>query len=98
MKTIACPLNGIRNSAEFVYGGPVKTMPNPKACSDAEWARHVFYGPSEPEIIQEWWLHAPSSYWFIAERCNGSDTILRTYDPSECFTHRVDVVGEPDNP
>lgn len=30
-------------------------------------------------------MHAPSSYWFIAERHNQSDEVLRTYDPSELF-------------
>ena len=36
-------------------------------------------------------MHAPSSYWFIAERHNQSDEVVRTYDPSELF-------GEGDPP
>ena len=36
-------------------------------------------------VVREWWMHAPSSYWFIAERHNQSDEVVRTYDPSELF-------------
>ena len=80
-----CPLNGPRNISEFVYGGQVKTMPDPNTASDREWAEYVFYEDNQIGIVREWWLHAPSSYWFIAERHNGTDVVLRTYDPNELF-------------
>lgn len=85
MKIMQCPLNGPRNISEFVYGGQVKTMPNPNTASDREWAEYVFYEDNQVGIVREWWLHAPSSYWFIAERHNGTDVVLRTYDPTELF-------------
>ena len=87
MKILHCPLNGPRNISEFVYGGQVKPMPNPESATDTEWAAYVFYENNSIGVVREWWLHAPSSYWFIVERHNGTDTILRTYDPSELLSN-----------
>lgn len=90
MKVMHCPLNGPRNISEFVHGGEVREMPDPNNCSDREWADYVFYAYNGAGVVREWWLHAPSSYWFIAERHMVSDEIIRTYDPSEIFTQRVE--------
>ena len=90
MKIMNCPLNGPRNINEFVYGGEVTDMPNPNTCSDREWAEYVFFPNNSIQVVTEWWLHAPSSYWFIAERHTASDQIMRTFDASERFTERVE--------
>lgn len=90
MKMMNCPLNGPRNISEFVHGGEVRQMPDPNQCSDREWAEYVFYHDNGIGIITEWWLHAPSGYWFIAERHTATDNILKTYDPSEIFSQRVE--------
>jgi sarcosine oxidase subunit delta len=89
MKIMNCPLNGPRNISEFVHGGEVRLMPNPNTCSDEEWAQYVFYSDNLIQVVKEWWLHAPSGYWFIAERHTGSDEVLKTYDPSVIFNQRV---------
>lgn len=94
MKMMNCPLNGLRNISEFTYGGQVQIMPDPQQCSDLEWAKYVFYEDNDLGVVREWWQHTPSSYWFIAERHNGSDVILRTYDPATLFTGRVDFQDE----
>ena len=72
MKIMNCPLNGPRNISEFVHGGEVRQMPDPNTCSDMEWADYVFYSDNAIGIVTEWWLHAPSGYWFIAERHTAS--------------------------
>jgi sarcosine oxidase subunit delta len=90
MKIMTCPLNGPRNINEFVYGGEVTDMPNPNTCTDREWAEYVFFSNNAIEIVTEWWLHAPSSYWFIAERHTASDQIIKTYDASQRFNQRVE--------
>ncbi len=41
-------------------------------------------------------MHAPSSYWFIAERHNQSDEVVRTYDPSELFGLRESPASASD--
>ncbi len=78
MKLMRCPLNGERNIAEFVCGGEVKAMPDPDAASDAAWGRYLFLEDNPAGEITEWWLHAPSSYWFIARRDTRTETILAT--------------------
>ena len=88
-------MNGQRNISEFVYGGEVKDMPDPNQCSDREWAEYVFYSDNQVAVVREWWLHAPSSYWFIAERHTATDDIVNTYDPSVLFNTRVDQVAQP---
>jgi sarcosine oxidase subunit delta len=90
MKIMNCPLNGPRNISEFVHGGEVRNMPDPNTCSDQEWAQYVFYSDNLIKVVKEWWLHAPSGYWFIAERHTASDEVLKTYDPSELFKERLE--------
>ncbi|WP_122870732.1 sarcosine oxidase subunit delta [Pseudomonas viridiflava] len=90
MKIVTCPLNGPRNISEFTYGGEFKHMPDPQTCSDAEWADYVFNSEDTLGVVREWWMHNPSSYWFLAERHTASDQIIRTFDPREVFTARID--------
>ncbi|KJZ66813.1 sarcosine oxidase subunit delta [Pseudomonas fluorescens] len=90
MKIMNCPLNGPRNISEFTYGGEFKPMPDPVSCSDAEWADYVFNTDNLAGVVREWWMHTPSSYWFLAERHTVTDEILRTFDPKELFTTRVE--------
>ncbi len=94
MKIMNCPLNGPRNINEFVYGGEVRQMPDPNNCSDQAWAEYVFYSTNGIGVVTEWWLHAPSGYWFIAERHTASDEVTKTYDPSERFTERVEFTAK----
>jgi sarcosine oxidase subunit delta len=79
MKLLACPLNGPRPITEFVYGGEVRTMPDPDTCTDAEWSDYVFNRSGVPGVKREWWCHSPSGTWFLAERDTTTDAILRTF-------------------
>jgi sarcosine oxidase subunit delta len=94
MKIMICPLNGPRNISEFSYGGEVREMPDQNTCSDEEWADYVFNKDNQIAIVREWWMHTPSSYWFIAERHTASDDIIRTYDAKEFFNQRVEFIVE----
>lgn len=79
MKILTCPINGPRPLEEFVFGGAVRPMPDPKQVSNATWADYVFNRSGEPGIQREWWYHRASSTWFIAERDTARDQIVRTY-------------------
>ena len=79
MKIMPCPLNGPRPIQEFQYGGELRDMPDPLQASDDQWADYVFNRSGEPGVKPEWWYHVPSGTWFIAERDNVTDEILRTY-------------------
>src|SRR5699024_1786363 len=95
MKIMSCPLNGPRNISEFIYGGEFKPTPDPDTCEVREWAEHIFFSNNTTGVVREWWMHAPSNYWFIAERNTVTDEILRTCDPEEIFRER-DELAEKD--
>lgn len=90
MKIMNCPLNGPRNVSEFVWGGEVSDMPHPVEGSDREWAAHTFIENNTKGVVREWWMHVPTSYWFIAERNTETDEILRTYPAAELYSARKD--------
>lgn len=92
MKLMNCPLNGWRNIGEFVFGGEVTEMPAPDA-STGEWADYVFMENNTAGVVREWWMHAPSTYWFIAERDTVRDVVLKTYSPGELFRERVEFTA-----
>lgn len=89
MKIINCPLNGPRNAQEFVCGGEVKRPPaqyNPgDEANTRQWVDYVFMEENPRGLIQEWWCHVASGYWFIAERDTVTDTMLRTFTTRELF-------------
>ena len=79
MKILNCPVNGPRPIQEFTFGGEIRAMPDPAGATDAQWADYIFNRAGEPHIKREWWFHIASNTWFIAERDNVTDQILRTY-------------------
>ena len=85
MKIMTCPLNGRRNIAEFICGREVKEMPDPSTCSDETWAAHLFLEDNVAGEVVEWWMHAPTSYWFIARRNTVTEEIIKTYTVEEFF-------------
>ena len=78
MKLLNCPVNGTRPLSEFVFGGELRTPPAAD-CSDKVWADYVHNRHGAPGLKQEWWYHAPSGTWFIAERNTLTDQVIRTY-------------------
>lgn len=81
MKILTCPVNGPRNIGEFVYGGELHAQPDPAALGDEEWAQHLFGTGNRQAVTTEWWCHAPTNTWFIAERDRRTDEVLSTYLP-----------------
>ena len=79
MKILTCPVNGPRPLQEFHYGGEWRDMPDPESASDEAWADYVFNRRGSPDVKREWWYHIASGIWFVAERNNVTDEILRTY-------------------
>ena len=79
MKILTCPINGPRPLQEFQFGGEFREMPDPDSASDEQWADYVFNRNGEPNVKREWWYHIASGTWFLAERNNVTDEIVRTY-------------------
>ncbi|MFP4132490.1 MAG: sarcosine oxidase subunit delta [Thiohalospira sp.] len=73
MKRIPTPDLGERPVDEFVYGGAVHPLPEPETTGDADWGRAVFHRAGAPGTQREWWFHAPSGTWYIAERNTATD-------------------------
>ena len=96
MKIMTCPLNGPRSISEFVCFGEVAVMPEPNRTGDDDWADFVWMSNNTLGIVREWWCHAATNYWFIAERNTLTDEILRTYPASEVYGQRRDFkAGTP---
>lgn len=91
MKIMNCPLNGPRNVSEFICGREVKEMPDPAACSDETWAAHLFLEDNIAGEVTEWWMHAPTSYWFIARRNTITEEMIETYTVDEFFGASTDA-------
>ena len=84
MKILDCPLNGPRNISEFACAGEVCDMP-PAEAGVREWADYVFIENNTRGRVREWWIHLPSSYWFIVERDTASNEIVRTFPADELY-------------
>ena len=84
MKTIKCPLNGPRGLREFVFGGDIDSEPQADAPVE-EWSNHVFMERNPSGVVDEWWFHVPSCYWFVARRDRSTDEILATFTVEEYF-------------
>lgn len=56
----------------------MKAMPDPATATDAQWTEYLFLEDNTAGEITEWWLHAPTNYWFIARRNTITDEILET--------------------
>ena len=95
MKIMPCPLNGPRNIQEFICAGPVEAEPDPTRCTDEEWAAFVWMEENRAGVVREWWCHAATSYWFIAERNTVTDEILATYPADRVFSERVEFEAPP---
>jgi sarcosine oxidase subunit delta len=79
MKLLRCPINGLRPLQEFAFGGELREAPDPATASDEAWADHVFNRAGAPGVKREWWYHAASGTWFIAERDTLRDEFIRSY-------------------
>tara|TARA_Y100000588_G_scaffold361464_1_gene422272 strand:+ start:385 stop:669 length:285 start_codon:yes stop_codon:yes gene_type:complete len=88
MKILNCPLNGPRNISEFAFGGEVVEMPATNA-DVREWADYVFSESNTKGLVHEWWMHVPSTFWFIAERNTETNEIIRTYTSDELYVKRA---------
>lgn len=90
MKQMPCPMNGLRNISEFICGGEVENMPDPATGSDHEWAEYLFIENNTKGVVREWWMHVPTSYWFIAERNTETEEIIKTYPASDLYKQRIE--------
>ncbi len=80
MLQIPCPICGVRDESEFVFGGPSHiTRPDPQV-DDATWAEYLFVRENPVGLHYERWLHAYGcGRWFNLARDTLTHEILKAY-------------------
>ena len=80
MLLLSCPNCGDRNASEFRYGGPLNPRPvDPEKAEEDSWIRYLYLQTNTMEHETEWWYHTASGIWFLADRNNETDEVVRTY-------------------
>lgn len=81
MIRIDCPNCGVRNAAEFRFGGEYNPRPpHPLAVSEEEWSDYIFMRRNRAGVQTEWWYHRNGcGMWFLVERDTRSNVVARTY-------------------
>jgi heterotetrameric sarcosine oxidase delta subunit len=80
MLQISCPWCGVRDEAEFRYGGPSHIQrPDPEV-SDAEWGAYLFLRDNPKGLLCERWCHSYGcGEWFNVARDTVSHEIRAVY-------------------
>ncbi len=70
MMRIPCPHCGLRDVTEFGYGGDANLHrpPDPDACTDAQWADHLYVRDNPRGPHDELWQHTAGCRRWIAVR------------------------------
>lgn len=81
MIRIPCPNCGLRNAAEFRYGGEYNPRPKaPLTVSETEWTDYVYMRRNKSDVQKEWWYHRNGcGAWFLAERHTKTNEVLSSY-------------------
>ena len=82
MLQIPCPWCGIRDEADFSFGGESHiTRPDPETVSDADWANYLFYAKNPLGWHYERWCHSfGCGRWFNVVRNTVSHEIFASYE------------------
>jgi len=74
---IECPLCGLRDVAEYRYGGEIQARPQPDS-SVADWSSYLYARANVAGVEQAWWFHrAGCRRWLQAERDTRTNRVLR---------------------
>jgi len=81
MFLIDCPNCGLRNVAEFRWGGEFNPRPqHGEQLPDEAWADYLYMRDNARGVVREWWHHRSGcGEWFIAERHTKTQEVLKTY-------------------
>lgn len=80
MLQIRCPWCGVRDEAEFAFGGTSHVSRPPLEASDAEWAAYLFIRENPKGVHYERWQHAYGcEQWFNVARSTVTHEILAVY-------------------
>ena len=85
---LTCPHCGVREVADFAFGGEVSTRPR-ETPSLRELSQYNYFRRNVAGVQREWWYHRSGCRtWFQAERDTRTNHVLRVGLPG------VDLPGE----
>jgi sarcosine oxidase, subunit delta len=80
MLRIPCPYCGVRDEAEFVFGGPSHVIRPSESCDDETWTDYLFMRENPVGVHHERWLHLYGcSRWFNAARDTVTHQFIKAY-------------------
>ena len=84
MLRIACPDCGLRDEAEFAYGGEAHVERPPLEANDAAWADYLYFKDNPLGVHAERWRHARGcGQWFNVLRHTLTHRIVAVYRMGE---------------
>lgn len=84
MLQITCPHCGVRDEAEYTFGGPAHVLRPAPGVSDAQWADYLFGRDNPKGPSSERWCHTfGCSRWFNVVRDTVTHEILAVYGMGE---------------
>ncbi|MGO9974999.1 MAG: sarcosine oxidase subunit delta [Solirubrobacteraceae bacterium] len=80
---LTCPYCGVREVADFAFGGEVNPRPR-QSPTDRELWRYNYFRRNVAGVQREWWYHRSGCRtWFLAERDTRTNEVLRVGLPEE---------------
>ena len=90
---LQCPYCGVREVADFGYGGEVSKRPTQRPDSLRELGAYNYFRRNVAGVQREWWVHRSGCRsWFIAERDTRTNHVTWTRAPKDVPT--ASIAGE----
>ena len=98
---LTCPHCGVREVADFAFGGEVNPRPRQIAHATASSCEYNYFRRNVAGVQREWWYHRSGCRtWFLAERDTRTNEVLRVGLPGElrAMSRLAPQPGERDRP
>jgi heterotetrameric sarcosine oxidase delta subunit len=91
---LRCPHCGVREVADFAFGGEVSLRPR-ETPSLRELSRYNYFRRNVAGVQREWWYHRSGCRtWFQADRDTRTNAVLRVGLPGELPAEAAPIEGE----
>lgn len=91
---MTCPNCGVREVADFAYGGEVSPRPQTAPSSIRELGAYNYFRRNVAGVQREWWMHRSGCRgWFLAERDTRTNEVHWTARPTEADAVAADAAA-----
>lgn len=81
---LTCPNCGVREVADFGFGGEVSPRPASRPATMRALAESSYFRRNVAGVQREWWVHRSGcGQWFLAERDTTTNEVKWTARPEE---------------